>query len=62
MFLSSSCVHPRLQYINYKARNVALPWELSHGDIDEAKREAIISGISARSGLSKEQLSGGPKA
>lgn len=43
-------------YINYKARNVALPWETTHGDVTDAKRDAIIGEISSRTGLSKEQL------
>ena len=43
-------------YINYKARNVALPWESTHGDVTEAKRDEIISEIASRTGLSKEEL------
>ena len=44
------------QYITYKARTTAVPWDPSFGDIDEAKRTALLSEIASKTGLSVDQL------
>lgn len=45
-----------LQYIGYKARTVALPWNPAHGGVTEAGRKAIFDDVSKATGLSPEAL------
>ena len=47
---------PPPQYITYKARTTAVPWDPSFGDIDDSKRTALLSEIASKTGLSVEQL------
>jgi len=43
-------------YLQYKARLTALPWDVNVGDVDESKRKAILSDVATRSGLAPEQV------
>lgn len=43
-------------YINWKARTRALPWDATHGDLDDAAKKAIVDDVVTRSGLSKSQV------
>lgn len=44
------------QYLAYKSRSVAVPWDVTHGDVDAVKRQEMLDEIASRSGLSKDQM------
>jgi hypothetical protein len=43
-------------YISYKARLTALPWDPTTGDITESRRKDILKEVATRSGLTPEQV------
>lgn len=43
-------------YIAYKARLTPLPWDASVGDLDDAKRKAIVSDFASKSGVAADQV------
>ena len=43
-------------YIAYKARLTALPWDGSVGDLDEPKRKSLAADFAAKSGVAAEQV------
>ena len=44
------------QYIAYRARAVALPWDPSFGEVDDNKRRELMLSISATAGVKPEAL------
>jgi hypothetical protein len=44
------------QYISYRARATPVPWEPTHGDVDDAKRRDIMISIAAKAGVKPEDL------
>lgn len=43
-------------YLSYKARLQALPWDINVGEVDDAKRKQILGEVASRSGLTPEQV------
>lgn len=43
-------------YLAYRSGATALPWDVNHGAVDDAKKRAIILGMAERAGMKPEEL------
>ena len=44
------------QYIAYRAKQTAFPWDPNHGEVDDQKKRELMLGIAAKAGVKPEAL------
>ena len=49
-------------YLSYKARAVALPWDPAHGDVTEEEKKKLIADMAAKSGIAESTIASAAKA